>query len=59
MVLFIIYPAVAALALFIVLIIMVILKYGPQLFKARHHTLSNHEKEFDDGAYYEQTISYA
>jgi lipopolysaccharide/colanic/teichoic acid biosynthesis glycosyltransferase len=52
-----IYPAVAVVVALVVGIIMLILKFGPVLFKARHHTLSR--REFDDGAFYEQTISYA
>jgi lipopolysaccharide/colanic/teichoic acid biosynthesis glycosyltransferase len=52
-----IYPAVAVVVALVVGIIMLILKYGPVLFKARHHTLSR--REFDDGTFYEQTISYA
>ncbi|XP_053955309.1 uncharacterized protein LOC129241993 [Anastrepha obliqua] len=51
------YPAVAALALFIVGVIIVILRFGPRLCGLRHHALpDNHEW---DGKSYEHEISYA
>ncbi|XP_012158024.1 uncharacterized protein LOC101459033 [Ceratitis capitata] len=51
------YPAVAALALFIVGVIIVILRFGPRLCGLRHHALpDNHE--WDEKSY-EHEISYA
>uniref|UniRef100_A0A182NGY7 Uncharacterized protein n=1 Tax=Anopheles dirus TaxID=7168 RepID=A0A182NGY7_9DIPT len=46
----IVYPAVAMLAMFIVLIIMLILRFGGQLCGLRHHALPD-EQDLRDQAY--------
>ncbi|XP_037908330.1 uncharacterized protein LOC119649966 [Hermetia illucens] len=51
------YPAVAALAMFIVLIIMILLRWGPKICKVRHHALPD-DHEWDEKTY-SQPISYA
>lgn len=53
----ILYPAVAMLALFIVGVIMVLLRWGPALCKVRHHALPD-ESEWHNKTY-EQKITYA
>ncbi|XP_053675141.1 uncharacterized protein LOC128725427 [Anopheles nili] len=53
----IVYPAVAMLAMFIVLVIMVILRFGAQLCQLRHHALPD-EQDLQDQAY-DQKVSYA
>ncbi|EDV50496.1 uncharacterized protein LOC6544487 [Drosophila erecta] len=57
MALYFLYPAVAAVALFIVGVIIVMLRYGPRLCGLRHHALPDD----DDlrGKTYEHEISYA
>lgn len=60
-----IYPAVAALAMFIVGVIIVMLRFGPQLCHLRHHTLPDDHNEWrsDDrvwrGEAYDHEISLA
>ncbi|XP_058120775.1 uncharacterized protein LOC131287301 [Anopheles ziemanni] len=51
------YPAVAMLAMFIVLVIMLILRYGAQLCRLRHHALPD-DQDLRDKAY-DQKVSYA
>ncbi|XP_067003271.1 uncharacterized protein [Anabrus simplex] len=51
------WPACAALTMFIVLIIVIILKYGPKLCKTRHTTKPSEEEWLDKT--YEQKVSYA
>lgn len=51
------YPAVAALALFIVGVIMIMLRFGPRLCGLRHHAIPNDE-EYREGTY-DHEISYA
>ncbi|KFB45047.1 CG43781, isoform A [Anopheles sinensis] len=51
------YPAVAMLAMFIVLVIMLILRYGAQLCRLRHHALPD-DQDLRDQAY-DQKVSYA
>lgn len=51
------YPAVAALAMFVLGVIFIILRYGPKLCKVRHHALPD-DHEWEDKTY-EQRISYA
>ncbi|XP_075161539.1 wurmchen 2 transmembrane micropeptide [Haematobia irritans] len=51
------YPAVAALALFIVGVIMIMLRFGPRLCGLRHHALP--DREDWQGRAYEHEISYA
>ncbi|XP_073838355.1 wurmchen 2 transmembrane micropeptide [Musca autumnalis] len=53
----ILYPAVAALALFIVGVIMIMLRFGPRLCGLRHHALPDRE-DWQERAY-EHEISYA
>lgn len=53
----ILYPAVAALALFIVGVIIIMLRFGPRLCGLRHHALpDNHDWQ---ERVYEHEISYA
>lgn len=51
------YPAVAALAMFVIGVIMVILRFGPRMCGVRHTALTSHH-EWDDQVY-EQKVSYA
>jgi hypothetical protein len=51
-----IYPGVAMLAMFIVLVIMVLLRYGPQICKVRHTALPD-DKELGEDHAYEQRVS--
>lgn len=51
------YPAVAALALFIIGVIMIILRFGPRLCGLRHEALPDREPW--QGRAYEHEISYA
>lgn len=53
-----IYPAVAMLAMCVLGVIMVILKYGPKLCKVRHHALPD-QREWEDDKAYDQTVSFA
>lgn len=53
----ILYPAVAALALFIVGVIIIMLRYGHRLCGLRHHALPENE-EYRERAY-DHEISYA
>ena len=54
----ILYPVVAALALFIVGVIMVMLRYGPQLCGLRHHALPDNHHQWREKSY-DHEISYA
>ncbi|XP_035784929.1 uncharacterized protein LOC126578817 [Anopheles aquasalis] len=51
------YPAVAMLAMFIVLVIMLILRFGGRLCGLRHHALPD-DQDLRDQAY-DQKVSYA
>lgn len=53
----ILFPAVAALALFIVGVIIIMLRYGPRLCGLRHHALPDNE-EYRERSY-DHDISYA
>lgn len=57
MALIILYPAVAALALFIVGVIIIMLRYGPRLCGLRHHALPDNA-EYRERVY-DHEISYA
>lgn len=57
MVFIMIYPAVAMLAMFIVLVIMLILKFGDRWCGLRHSALPD-EKDWEEKAF-EQKVSYA
>lgn len=52
------FPGVALLAMFVVLIIMVMLKHGPRLCGLQHHAVSHEFTDPEDQAY-EQPVSYA
>lgn len=54
----IIFPAVAFLLAFIIGVIIVLLKWGPQICGVRHHALPD-EREWEEDKAYEQGISYA
>lgn len=51
------YPAIALLAMFIVLVIMILLRHGPKICKVRHHTLPD-EKEWEEKTF-DHAVSYA
>ncbi|XP_050683943.1 uncharacterized protein LOC126978868 [Leptidea sinapis] len=53
-----IYPAVAALTLFIIVVIMVMLRFGATCCKLRHTAFANQEDWLEEEAY-EQKVSYA
>jgi len=55
--LFIAYPAVAFLAMFVVLVIMLILKYGPEYLNLRNYTLARRERQA--GQSYSQPVQLA
>ena len=55
---FLMYPAVAFLAMFVVLVIMLMLKYGQKLMDSSRRTVPQDEDEFQ-GKGYEQPVSYA
>jgi len=57
MVFIVLFPAVAMLALFVVGVIMILLRFGPQICHVRHTALPD-DREWADKAY-EQGISYA
>ncbi|XP_016969422.2 uncharacterized protein LOC108037377 [Drosophila rhopaloa] len=57
MALYFLYPAVAFLALFIVGVIMVMLRFGPRLCGLRHHALPDDDDLREKT--YEHEISYA
>ncbi|KAH8300802.1 uncharacterized protein wrm2 [Drosophila kikkawai] len=57
MALYFLYPAVAAVALFIVAVIIVMLRYGPRLCGLRHHALPDNDDLREKT--YEHEISYA
>lgn len=52
------YPAVAFLAMFVVLVIMLMLKYGQKLMDSSRRTVPEDEDEFQ-GKSYDQPVSYA
>lgn len=58
MVFLVMYPAVAMLAMFVVGVIIILLKFGPVICGVRHHALPD-MKEWEDEKAYEQTVSYA
>lgn len=53
-----IYPAVAVLSLFVLLVIILILRFGARWCNLRHSTLADQEYWNEDDAY-EQKVSYA
>lgn len=55
---FLLYPAVAFLAMFVVLVIMLMLKYGQKLMDVSRRTVPEDEDEFQ-GKSYDQPVSYA
>lgn len=57
MALYILYPAVAALALFVIGVIIVMLRWGPRLCGLRHHALPDNDDLREKT--YEHEISYA
>ena len=58
MVFMVLYPGVALVAMFIILIIMVMLRHGPRLCGLRHTVASSEHSHLEDEAY-DQRISYA
>lgn len=63
MVFILMYPAVAGLAMFIVGVIMILLRFGPQICGVRHHALPDRDLRHDHHDWsekaYDQQISYA
>lgn len=55
----IIFPALAFLLALIIGVIIVMLKWGPQICGLRHHALSDNRGEWDEDRGYRQEISYA
>lgn len=58
MVFLVMYPAVALLAMFIVGIIIILLRFGPVICGVRHHALPD-IREWEDDKAYDQGVSYA
>lgn len=58
MVFIVLYPAVALLAMFIVGVIIIILRFGPVLCGLRHTALPDIQ-EWEDGKTYDQRVSFA
>lgn len=54
----ILYPAVALLAMCIVGVIMVLLRFGPVICGVRHHALPD-DREWEEDKAYDHKISYA
>lgn len=54
----ILYPAIAALAMFVLTVIILILRFGAQWCKLRHTTFADQDYYNEDDAY-EQKVSYA
>lgn len=52
------YPAVAVVSMFVLMVIILILRFGARLCKLRHTTLREQDYWNDDDAY-EQKVSYA
>lgn len=52
------YPGVAFVVALIVGVIIVLLKYGPQVCGVRHHALTD-DRDWNEDRAYDQTISYA
>lgn len=52
------YPAVAVLSLFVLMVIILMLRFGARWCKLRHNTLNDQEYWNEDDAY-EQKVSYA
>lgn len=52
------YPAIAVLAMFVLMVIILILRFGARWCKLRHTTFSDQEYWNEDEAY-EQKVSYA
>ena len=59
MTIFILYPAVAMLAMLMVLVIMLILKYGHRWLGLRHTALPDRERSDHDTKGYDHPVSYA
>jgi hypothetical protein len=55
---FLLYPAVAFLAMFVVLVIMLILKYGPEYLNLRNYTLTR-RRNLQGGTSYAQPVQNA
>jgi hypothetical protein len=55
------WPGVALLAMFVILVIMLILRYGSKWLKLRHvtHSERNTGKEWESKSYYEHSVSVA
>lgn len=53
-----IYPAVAVLSMFVLMVIILILRFGAQWCKLRHTTYADQDEWNEDEAY-EQKVSYA
>ncbi|XP_045510086.1 uncharacterized protein LOC123705383 [Colias croceus] len=53
------YPAVAVLSLFVLIVIILMLRYGAQWCKLRHTTFSDEPYGNDEEEAYEQKVSYA
>lgn len=58
MVFLVMYPAVAMLAMFVVGVIIILLRYGPVICGVRHHALPD-AKEWEEEKAYDQRVSYA
>jgi len=58
MVFLVMYPAVAMLAMFIVGVIIILLRYGPVICGVRHHALPD-IREWEGQKAYDQRVSYA
>lgn len=52
------YPAVAVLSMFVLMVIILILRFGARWCKLRHTTMADQEYWNEDDAY-EQKVSYA
>lgn len=52
------YPAIAALSMFVLTVIILMLRFGARWCKLRHTTFADHEYWNEDEAY-EQKVSYA
>lgn len=58
MIYIVIFPAVAFLLMFIIGVIVVLLKYGPQICGVRHHALPD-IREWEEEKAYDHGVSYA
>lgn len=53
------FPALAFVLALIMGVIIVLLKYGPQICGVRHHAIGTDDRDWTDVQAYDQTISYA